>query len=69
MLMLGERIMKFRRDRWRDQVISNGKSLRELEVEQAHLAAADITDPLLDALIDRKRERHTRLLTKIKETA
>jgi hypothetical protein len=64
-------ITKFRRDRWRDQVIIVGKRLRELESARAgvdaHVWPEDTA--YLDGLIDHTTRKRDRLLDKLKETA
>lgn len=63
-------ITKFRRDRWRDQVIVVGKRLRELEVARAGVDSSTWPHDTayLDALIDSTTRKRDRLLTKLKET-
>jgi hypothetical protein len=69
-------ITKFRRDRWRDQVITVGRRIDVLHGKRAGLISDEATDPAvidwiieIDSEIDRNERRHRALLTKIKETA
>lgn len=64
-------ITKFRRDRWRDQVIIVGTRLRELEISRAGVDAHQWPDDTayLDALIEHTTRKRDRLLTQLKETA
>lgn len=68
---LSQRILKFRRDRWRDQVIANGKKLRREEAYRAGLDADILPEEaaIADANIDRLTHKRDRLLTNLKETA
>lgn len=66
-----DRFNKFRRDRWRDQVLATGKRLREMEYARGGIDATvwpDVAEGL-DLDIDRLTRRRDRLLTKLKETA
>lgn len=64
-------ITKLRRDRWRDQVITNGKRLREAEAARAGVNASlwPHDAAYLDTLIDNYTRKRDRLLKKLKETA
>lgn len=64
-------ILKFRRNRWRDQVIQNGERLRRFEAARAGINATvwPHDAAYLDAEISRLTRKRDRLLTKIKETA
>jgi hypothetical protein len=64
-----QRLRKWKCDRLRDQVIANGKKLRQAQVSRAGVSA-DLyphDTAFLDAEIDRLQRRHSRLLTKFKE--
>lgn len=60
-------LTKFRRDRWRDQVIAVGKQLRYYESLRRNALYSDETHHI-DAMIDHYTRRRDRLLTKLKET-
>lgn len=64
-------ITKFRRDRWRDQVIEVGKKLRSYEASRRSVDARYWPEDAayLDAEIDRLTRKRDSLLAKIKETA
>jgi hypothetical protein len=64
-------ITKARRDRWRDQVIDNGKKLRAAEAARATVDARHWPEDAdyLDGVIDYHTRKRDRLLTKLKETA
>ena len=64
-------IVKFRRDRWRDQVISVGKQLRRYESARAGIDGREWPEDAqyLDSMIDHYTRKRDRLLTKLKETA
>lgn len=64
-------ITKFRRQRWIDKVIANGKKLRAVEASRAGIDAREWPDDAayLDAEIRRRTAIRDRLLNKLKETA
>jgi len=64
-------IVKFRRDRWRDQVIVVGRKLRQLEADRRGINAQAWPHDAayLDSQIDHYTRKRDRLLTKLKETA
>lgn len=64
-------ITKARRDRWRDQVITNGQKLRSAEAARASVDATIWPEDAdyLDGLIDHYTRKRDRLLKNLKETA
>lgn len=64
-------ILKFRRDRWRDQVLVVGRRLRHFEASRAGVNSQAWPDDAayLDSMIDHYTRKRDRLLTKLKETA
>lgn len=70
MLML-DFVTKFRRNRWRDQVLIVGRRLRDLEVARAGTSAdlwPDVASEI-DLHIDLLTRKRDRLLAKLKETS
>lgn len=70
-MLMPKFITKFRRNRWRDQVIANGERLRAAEAARASIDGRLWPEDAeyLDALIDHHTRRRDRLLKNLKETA
>jgi hypothetical protein len=68
---LSQRILKLRRDRWRDKVIDVGKKLRREEAYRAGLDSDTWPEEcaVAEANIDRLTRRRDSLLNNLKETA
>jgi len=64
-------LTKFRRDRWRDQVIVVGKQIRHYESLRFGVDSQHWPDDAayLDSMINHYTRKRDRLLTKLKETA